>query len=69
MATVVNELLTYGIVAINSALPVQGCYDTNGVIFQYPGQTYAMAAKDNVWKRSPTVDFDKKLILTGGYDN
>jgi len=71
MAGLVNELITYGVIAVNAASPVQSCND-NDVILEYKGPTYVISSSKKealIYKRKGIVNFDKKKMLTGGYKN
>ena len=68
---VLNEMITYGVIIINSASPVQSCNETD-VILKYQGPVYAVTInerKATTYKKRGVVDMDKKMLLIGGYDN
>lgn len=68
VSSFVNELLTYGVISVSAALPVQSCH-TNNITMQYNGPTYAILDESNTWRKKAVVTENKKSILFGGYSN
>lgn len=64
----VNELITYGVISVASAMPIQSCH-TNNITMQYQGPTYAIADKSNIWRKKAIVTENRNSILFGGYSN
>lgn len=71
MSGVLNEMITYGVIAINAATPIQSCNETD-VVLSYVGPTYAISLNKTEltrYKKKGVVDFEKKLLIHGGYNN
>lgn len=71
MSGLVNELITYGVIAVNAAMPVQSCND-NSVILDYKGPTFIISSSKKealIYKKKGMIDFDKSKMLNGGYKN
>jgi len=66
-----NELLFYGFISMHNMPMVEDCRNKN-LFLNYISETYVLSRdfEHNVdFKPKAKVDFDKKLILNGGYAN
>ena len=67
----INEVLTYGVLTLTSLNPVNGA-NMNDVVLKYPGNTFAITTNPKKiveYKRKATINFDKTLLIDGGYNN
>lgn len=63
-----NEIITYGVISLASASPVQSCHSSNLTI-AYQGPTYAISDDTTVWKRKAKAIDNNRNIVFGGYEN
>lgn len=71
MSGVVNEMITYGVIALNTVAPQQSINESD-VILSYVGPTYAITTNKKElinYKKKGKVDFNKKRLIHGGYKN